>query len=141
MRSLLFSVIFSFTVAQVQAATALPSDLAGVWATESSEFRGEALLKGQAIYLDDDGVGGIVGGNGREVIGVRLVVTGYKPDTHTLSVNFTEGGKVIYSGILIYDQIKKILFSPQDEKQVFKRRTSVFSADARKSLGLEEKNK
>jgi hypothetical protein len=39
-------------------AVPLPDELTGIWASPSSEFRGDFLFKGDAIYLDSDGVGG-----------------------------------------------------------------------------------
>src|SRR5580692_5918560 len=54
----------------------------GIWATDGSEFRGEALIKGQGLYLDVDGIGAMVGGDGSDVLGARIVVTAYNESTN-----------------------------------------------------------
>jgi hypothetical protein len=43
-------------------AAPLPDALLGVWATDGSVLKGQALLEGEGLYLGPDGVGAIVGG-------------------------------------------------------------------------------
>ena len=118
------------------AAAPIPPDLVGIWATEGSEFKGEALWKGQALYLDIDGVGASAGGDGSDVIGVRIVVTSYNSVTNLLSFDITEYGKVVGSGTLTYELGRKTLFSPKDRAH-YHRRSNGISAEIRKGLGLE----
>jgi hypothetical protein len=141
MRLLFFAMIFSLSLSCANAASSIPPDLAGIWATEGSELRGGALMKGQALYLDIDGIGASVGGDGKTMIGVRVVVTSYTPSTNALNFDFTENGKVIASGAMTYDPTQKVLFSPKDSKQRYQRRFDGLSAEMRKSLGLEVKAK
>ncbi len=46
---------------QAIAGDVIPSKYVGVWATENSVFNGMALIGGQAVYLDADGEGAMVG--------------------------------------------------------------------------------
>ncbi|WP_038484226.1 hypothetical protein [Collimonas arenae] len=141
MRHILFAAIFSFYGADAIAATAIPTDLAGIWATEGTEFSGETLMKGQALYLDTDGMGASIGGDGKAVAGVQVVVTSYSPSTNSLGLDFTENGKVVISGTMTYDPIQRVIFSPTDSKQHYLRRFDALSAETRKSLGLEAREK
>lgn len=143
MRHLIFVAIFSFFIANANAASSIPSYLVGVWATEGSEFRGEALMKGQALYLDTDGVGGVIAGDGEEVLGVRIVVTSYNPITKTLYFYAAEYGKVIFSGTFTYDSTLPAIFSTKDLTQShdliqrYLRRFDGVTPEVRKSIGLE----
>ena len=97
-------------------------------------------MKGQALYLDDDGVGGFIGGDGRDVLGVRAVLRSYNSKTHALSFDLTENGKVVQSGVtLIYDPAQKVLFSEKSPKELYRRRLEAMSPETRKALGLEAK--
>lgn len=141
MRNLLVATILFCSTLCANAAIALPPNLIGTWVKPDSEFKGEALIKGAAIYLDSDGIGGFIGGNGKDVIGVRTIVTAYDPNTNTLNYDLTENGKIVFSGTMVYDPAKKILFSPKDSKETYERRLDVVPATVRKSLGLEAKTK
>lgn len=58
-------ILFSFALLMwsgLAMAITLPDELTGIWTTPSSELRGDALYKGEAIYLDSDGVGAALGG-------------------------------------------------------------------------------
>lgn len=131
----------AFSLIGAQAATPVPSDIAGIWTTKDSEFNGQALVKGRALYLDTDGIGASVVGNGSEVLGVKLVVTAYNKDTNTLSMEMTESRNVIVHTGMIYDPVKKLLSSKMDPTQKFERRFEEVSAQVRSSLGLETKAK
>jgi hypothetical protein len=74
------------------AATPLPPELIGIWATSGSQFHGDAVWKGQAIYLNSDGVGAIAGGDGSDVLGVRIAVTSYDATLHVIGLDLTENG-------------------------------------------------
>ena len=141
LKDILFMAIVVLLIANAHAATSIPPDVAGIWATDGSEFRGYALLKGQALYLDTDGIGASVGGDGKAVAGVRILVTSYNPNTKSLNFDLTENSNAILRSTLTYDPIQKTLFSPKDSKQRFRRRFEALSADTRKSLGLELKAK
>jgi hypothetical protein len=92
MKQLLVAAVLPLLLSGANAAVPIPPDLIGVWSSDGAVFRGEAIWNGSAIYLGVDGVGGFVGGNGTDVLGVRFVVTGYNAITHTLSVDMTEYG-------------------------------------------------
>ena len=139
MRQIFFSAIFIFFTACAVAAEKIPPSLVGIWTTEGAEFRGEAIMKGDALYLDSDGVGAFVGGDGRYVIGIRIVVTSYSPNTNILTFDLTEYGKVQANGTVTYDPTQDIILSPRDKKR-YQRRSSSMSAVIRRSIGLEEKN-
>jgi hypothetical protein len=115
----------------------IPPELVGIWATDGSEFRGEAVMNGSAIYLDADGVGAMVGGDGTDVLGVRIAVTAYSSNTHILSIDITEQGKVVARATLTYDPVQKVIISPKDQNRIYHRRLNTLSAAMRKGLGLE----
>jgi hypothetical protein len=135
MKYLLTGLMF-LLVATVNAGTTLPSELSGIWATSDSQFRGDAVWKGQAIYLDTDGVGAIVGGNGSDVLGIRIVVTSYDPASNVIGFDLTENGKVLAHQTLTFDRKDHALVSPKDSQRYYQRASQV-SATVRKSLGLE----
>ena len=81
MRQIFFAAMLLISITPSYAASLIPQDLIGIWATEDSLFRGEVLLKGQAIYLDTDGIGGMISGDGSDILGVRIVVTSFNPST------------------------------------------------------------
>lgn len=141
MKRLLFAMCIIFFNACAMAATSIPPELEGIWATNGAVFKGEALMNGQALYLDSDGTGASLGGDGKAVIGVRIAVTSYSPTTNTFAFDVTENGKVMHSGMLTYDPTRKIIFAPQDPKQTYERRYPTMSALIRRSIGLEEKAK
>ena len=133
---LLATILISLTTWAVSAEP-IPPNLIGIWATEGAEFRGEAF------YLDTDGIGAIVGGDGAAVIGVRVVVTSYNPSTNTLTFDLTEYGKIQASGSLSYHPIKRIISPIQGvifPKEPLMRRFNTVSAAVRKSIGLEGKS-
>jgi hypothetical protein len=118
------------------AATPLPPELTGIWATSGSQFHGDAVWKGHAIYLDSDGVGAIVGGDGSDVLGVRITVTSYDATSHFIGFDLTENGKVLDHGTLTFHKQDHALVSSQDSQRYY-RRASLVSAAIRKSIGLE----
>jgi hypothetical protein len=138
MKGLLLATVLASFAFSVNAAVPLPRELVGVWSSDGAVFRGEAIWKGSAIYLDVDGVGGLVGGNGVDVLGVRFVVTDYDVDNHTLTVDLTEIGKAFKSIKLIYDPDKKTIVSPADNQRVYHKHSDSFSSVMReKGIGLE----
>jgi hypothetical protein len=126
-------------VAAGNAATALPPELTGIWATVGSEFRGDAVWKGQAIYLDTDGVGAAVGGDGTDVLGVRFVVTSYDAASNVIGIDLTEGGKVRAHGMLVFDKSDQALVDTKGSRRYY-RRASQVSAAIRKELGLQPRH-
>jgi hypothetical protein len=113
----------------------IPPDIAGIWATSNSVFRGEALFEGEGLYLDRDGVGAIVGGP--PPIGARIVAT-YDQGTNLISYQITENGKIMRHGSLVYDPARKAIIG-MTGTELFKRFDRVSDA-IRKSLGLELKS-
>lgn len=97
------------------------------------------MLKGDTIYLDLDGVGAWVGGNGTGALGVRIVVTSFDPSTHILTFKMTEHGKDGPTGTLVHDPRSHTLTSAPDNKKFELRKTGPLSVQLRQSLGLEHK--
>ena len=77
MKQLSIVAVLFLVCASSSAAVLIPPELVGIWATDGSQFRGEALMKGSALYLDTDGIGAMVGGDGAEVLG-ELKKQGFK---------------------------------------------------------------
>lgn len=123
-------------VAAANAAISLPPELLGIWATRGSEFHGEAVCKGQAIYLDIDGVGAIAGGDGTDVLGVRIVVASYDTASNVIGIDLTESGKVEAHETLAFDKKDQALVDSKGLQRFYRRSTQV-SVLIRKGLGLE----
>jgi len=137
-KNLALLVLLSF-ISGAFAATPLPPDLVGIWGSTNSKFKGEALVQGSAIYLDSDGIGSAIAGNGRDVLGCRVVVTGYDPEKGVLTFDYTEQGKVLFSATMIYDSTRKVLFSPTNSEESYERYADTISVNLRQSLGLEKR--
>lgn len=120
-------------------AAPIPEDIVGIWATVPSEFRGAAVIKGDAIYLDADGAGEWIGGNGKDVLGVRISVTSFDPATLILAFKMIEYGKDGPGGTLAYDPATHVLTSQKDGKKFARRQAGPLSVQLRRSLGLEQK--
>jgi hypothetical protein len=119
-----------------QAADVIPQYLVGIWATSDAVFRGEALFEGQGLYLDTDGVGGVIGGP--PPIGVRIEAT-YNPDTKVIAFQMTEYGKAVGKGTYTYDPARKIIITGDGVE--LHQRFDHISSSIRQSLGLEPKSR
>ncbi|MGA2564055.1 MAG: hypothetical protein ABSF96_10885 [Steroidobacteraceae bacterium] len=137
MKQLSIVAVLFLICASSSAAVLIPPELVGIWATDGSQFRGEALIKGSALYLDTDGIGAMVGGDGVDVLGARIAATAYSQDTHLLNIDVTEYGKVVGSITLTYDPLQETIVSPKDQNRLYHRRLNTLSAAMRKSLGLD----
>jgi hypothetical protein len=137
MKQILIAAVLSWVAADASASISLPSDLVGIWASDGSAFKGEAIVDGSALYLNANGAGAMVGGNGTDVLGIRIVVTAYDLTTHLLSIELTENGKVAGSASLVYDPVQQVIISPKDQNRAYHRRMSTLSAAMRKTLGLD----
>jgi hypothetical protein len=84
-----------------------------------------------------DGIGAMVGGDGSDVLGARIVVTAYNESTNILNIDITENGKVLFRSNLVYDPVQKAIVSPKDQNRIYHKRLNSLSPDIRKSLGLE----
>ena len=126
-------------LSSVASAAPIPADMTGIWATAQAEFRGDAVLKGDAIYLDADGVGAWIGGNGKDVLGVKIVVTSFDPVSHVLAFNMTENGKDGPAATLVYDPATHLLTSRRDDQHFALRKAGPLSVPLRRALGLQQK--
>jgi hypothetical protein len=114
----------------------VPAELIGIWSTDGAEFRGDAIWKGSALYLDGDGVGALVSGDGTDVLGVRVVLKSYSADTHYINIDLTENGQVVGHEVLVFDPAKKLIFPLRDPKQTYRRHANNVSPQILKALGL-----
>lgn len=137
MKQIFIAAVLSLVAAGASAGISLSSELVGIWATDDSVFKGEAIVNGSALYLNANGAGAMVGGNGADVLGIRIVVSTYDLTTHVLSIDLTENGKVAGSASLIYDPVQQVITSPKDQNRAYHRRMSTLSAGMRKTLGLD----
>ena len=136
---LLFSLAL-FLSSSLAMAVTLPDELTGIWTTPSSEFHGHALVKGEVIYLDSDGVGAVVGGSGSDVLGVRIVVLAYDELTHVGSFQMTEYGKGGPTLAFHYEPATRSLVFNKDGHTYQQRRQGPLTPGLRKSIGLEDKS-
>ena len=137
MRTLLLMLMLF--AARFAIAAPLPDGLVGIWSTAGSEFRGDALFKGNAIYLDSDGVGAYVGGTDASVLGMRIVVTSFDPETHILDFYITDQGQAGPRSTLVYDPTARVLISEREGYKFELRKAGPLAAQMRKVLGLEQK--
>ncbi|VWD00072.1 hypothetical protein [Burkholderia contaminans] len=135
-RAFAVGLILFAMMACTRAENPVPANLVGIWATENSQFRGEALWKGDAIYLDSDGIGAGVGGNGNEVLGMEFSVKTYDTKSNILQVDLIDNGKAVSSGSMIFDPVNKTISFATEPGKIYRRRVDRISANMRKSLGL-----
>jgi hypothetical protein len=77
-----------------------------------------------------------VGGDGSDVLGVRIAVTSYDATSHVIGFDLTENGNVLDHGTLTFDTKDHALVSAEDSQRYY-RRVNLVSAAIRKSIGLE----
>lgn len=138
--TLIASLIF---VLPASAADMLPSQYVGIWATENSVFRGSNLIGGNAIYLDADGTGAMVGAP------LPVGMCGDHVCTPVIGMPFhasVESGSTIRAVLadgnktpdvtLVYDpEAKTLVMTSRDDKELrFVRRESRLSSDIRSAL-------
>ncbi|HEX7642186.1 MAG TPA: hypothetical protein VF472_08270 [Burkholderiaceae bacterium] len=138
MKKLLAVAALTACAAQAQALT-LPTDLVGIWGRPESVFADGLIKKGGAIYLDADGQGVSAASDGSSVIGVRLIVKSYEPDSGKLVVDVKEGALIVGTGEMIYDAQKKQLYSANAPADVYERKVAVLSNEVRKAVELDGK--
>ncbi|MFZ6647792.1 hypothetical protein ACO0LO_18860 [Undibacterium sp. TJN25] len=141
MKYFLSAALLACAACCVQAAVEIPAEIIGVWASPDAEFNGQALKKGRAIYLDVDSNGATIAGDGQNVMGAKLVATGYNPQTNTLSFDMVESRNIIMSAAMKYDPVKKTLYSQKDPADKYQRRFEEVQPEMRKTLGLEARSK
>jgi hypothetical protein len=118
----------------------LPDELTGIWTTPSSEFRGNLLWKGEALYLDSDGVGAELAGDGSDVLGGRIVVLAYDQLTHVGTIQWTEYGKGGPTGDFRYEPSTHTLIFKRNGKTYQRRKGGPLTSELRKGLVLEDKS-
>lgn len=130
--------VMLLVVAMADAAPSLPPELVGIWATHGATFRGDALFNGEAIYLDGDGLGAFVGGDGFDVLGSRVVVASYDRASNVIAIDMTDDGKVVGHETLKLDKKDHALvFVGPNGLERYYRRSNKLSAAIRKTFGLE----
>ena len=138
MKQLLVSAALVALASQAQAVT-LPDGLVGIWGKAESVFDAGLIKKGGAIYLDADGQGVSAASDGSSVVGVRLIVKSYEPDSGKLVVDVKEGTLIVGTGEMIYDAQKKQLYSPTSPAEVYERKVAGLSNEVRKAVELDGK--
>jgi hypothetical protein len=136
MRKLLAGLFLALTAIVACGAAPLPEELVGVWSTAGAEFRGSALLKGQALYLADDGMGASIGGDGSAVIGVKMAVAGFDPGTGTLKIDIYDGGRIVAHGKLRYDPNDRSIRDESKKPIKYLRRDISITPALRKAIGF-----
>jgi hypothetical protein len=115
----------------------IPAELTGVWSTKDAEFAGDVLSKGQALYLDSDGIGALVSASGANAVTVRVSVNMFDVTYGSLSLDFTKNGKVFANDLLMRDRRDPHAWISNKSAAVFHRRSDTVSSDTRHALGLE----
>lgn len=134
-RAYLLASIFAIYSACSAAETTFLQNLVGAWGTEESLFLGDELMKGEAIYIDGDGRGALLGGGGEEPISsVRLEITSYDSASNVITFRLVRKGKVLAADMkLVYDQKNQWLIFKDEH---FYHRYDIITAKMGKILGL-----
>jgi hypothetical protein len=116
----------------------IPPHLVGVWATDDSVVREQALVRGMALYLDSNGWGGFVGGP--PPIGY-LVKAKFSADTNTIAFDGLDfdgkgNGKVMVKGIMSYDADLKVIRVTDGKGSTLRRRFDELTNSTRKLMGI-----
>ena len=119
----------------------IPPELTGIWSTEATEFRGDVVIKGDAIYLDSDGVGALVSGKTVGVGNIRIIVTMYDADGGSVALDFTKSGKTFDGEILMRDTLNPHALMSARSGARYIRRSDTVSSLTRQELGLEPRSK
>jgi hypothetical protein len=119
----------------------IPPELTGIWSTEATEFRGDVVIKGEAIYFDSDGVGALVSGKTGGVDNIRIIVTMYAADGSSVALDFTKSGKTFDGEILMRDTLDPHALMSTRSGARYIRRSDTVSSLTRQELGLEPRSK
>ena len=138
MKKLLALAALSALALQAQAVT-LPVDLVGVWGKAESVFDGGLIKKGGAIYLDADGQGVSAASDGSSVVGVRLIVKSYEPESGKLVIDVKEGTLIVGTAEMVYDTQTRQLHSANSASDIYERKIAGLSSDVRKAVDLDGK--
>lgn len=131
MKRLILAVAFCLVAFPALGSEQIPEQLVGIWATEDAVLQGPYLFEGQALYLDADGTGAIIGGP--PPIGFPINAT-YNSKTGQVDFNVIENGTEAQSGSIDYDPAtKSVYFNPETK---LKRRFKEFTEETKKGLGL-----
>ena len=121
-----------YLVGQAMSAS-LPKDLVGVWATDNSTLKEQLLVKGEALYLDANGVGAIVGGPSASAI---KVLASFEQTTGTISFDILEHESVVGHGAAVYNASNGSVSFGDPTHPLFHRRFEEVSRETLKALGL-----
>ncbi len=136
MKKLLALAALSTLALQAQAVT-LPIDLVGIWGRPESVFDGGMIKKGGAIYLDADGQGVSAASDGSKVVGVRLIVKSYEPESGKLVIDVKEGALIVGTAEMVYDAQTKQLHSANNATDTYERKIAGLSSDVRRAVDLD----
>jgi hypothetical protein len=135
-KKFLYFWLFAFYYGHAVAASVIPAKLTGIWETNGSTFNGDAIISGNAIYLDSDGVGAGVAGNGSEILCVEFVVTKFESQENFLYVDIVQSGKTLFSKVLVYDPIGKILYFKEEKDKKYVMHTARSGPSQYRKTGL-----
>ncbi len=135
MKKLLALTALSAFALQAQAVT-LPTDLVGIWGKAESVFDDGLIKKGGAIYLDADGQGVSAASDGSKVVGVRLIVKSYEPESGKLVIDVKEGALIVGTAEMVYDAQTRQLHAANSATEVYERKVAGLSSDVRKAVDL-----
>src|SRR6185437_7890865 len=102
-----------------------------------AEFADGVIKKGGAIYLDADGQGVSAASDGSSVVGVRLIVKSYEPQSGKLVIDVKEGALIVGTAEMVYDAQKKQLHAANKVDDIYERRVAGLSTEVRKAVELD----
>lgn len=133
MKSLLISVALLLFGGCADAERRIPVQLEGVWAGSDAELKNGVLYSGQALYLNADGSGAMIGAP--PPIGVEILAS-FDPSKNILSLDMLEHDKVVRSVSVPYDPQTKILYFGPSPPQRLTRRLQIVDARLKRALGF-----
>ena len=137
MKRLLFSALLFFLTA-ARADTQIPDKLVGVWTTDGSVLKGEELQSGQALYIDVDGTGAMLGKGPKGTLRSLIAISAYDANTQHIQVDIIGGNNGSGRITLNYEPAEAAITTSEIDASVYHRRKEVFSPDIRRALGLKE---
>lgn len=133
MRILVILISMAITTLSAQGAESIPKSVIGIWALENSEFQGHFLIKGEALYLGDDGVGAIVGGP--PPIGFKIIAT-FNVQTNQIEFDGYEGNVKRMHGVVQYDPKREVIFHSESPTKLLRRISDRFADENKRALGM-----
>jgi hypothetical protein len=134
MKVVFFTLVLFITSCSTLPHKNLPNYLVGVWASEDAEFSGQFLIKGVAVYLTENGIGGMLAGP--PAIGRRIVID-YDPVLKKIFYKELDSrGELVREDSIQYIDESNVLMLHSANNLVLTRKFDTVSRDTKRLLKL-----